>query len=121
MNIFVQHFANNLLVNNNLVGHCTVNQPKRGNGYPSINLIPGTRHDIGLVIDMLAHQVIVEVGHTFFCDEVGNGSHLDVNQFYIILLPVSTRGELERLEPLIHHLALQRHIIAVMQTRQLGS
>ena len=51
-------------------------------------------------------------------NEVGDGSHLDFYQFYVAAFLVA-RGELERLEPVIYHLALQCIVIAFVQSRQL--
>ena len=42
--------------------------------------------------------------------------YLDIYQLHIIFVLISTGGELDRLEPLIHNLALQRHVIAFMQS-----
>ena len=49
-------------------------------------------------------------------NQVGDRCHLDIYQLHIILVLISTGGELDRLEPLIHNLALQRHVIAFMQS-----
>ena len=106
------------MVNDDFVGDGMVGDSEVGNRYLGIDLVPATWHDIGLVLDMLANQRAVEVGYTFIDNQVGDRRHLDFNELDIIAILWYTGVELERLEPLVQHLALQLIIVAFMQTCQ---
>ena len=67
---------------------------------------------------MLAHQQVVERCDAVVQDEVGDGCHLDVDEFHVVAVLRGFRVELDRLEPLVQHLALQLHVVAVVKAHQ---
>ena len=55
-----------------------------GERYLGIDLVSGAWHDLGLVLHLFAHHCFVEVDHLLVKEKVGDRSHLDFNQLYII-------------------------------------
>ena len=114
--MLIEYLTDYLMVHNNLIADGLGSEFELRDRYLGIDLLPDAWHDIGLIIDMLANHRVVELGNLTIHNQVGDRSHLDINQLHIIFVLISTGGELDRLEPLIHNLALQRHVIAFMQS-----
>ena len=106
------------MVDDGLLGDGTVIELERGSRYLGKNPVPGTRQDIGLVVDMLANQCVVEVGNATINNQVGNGGHLDINQFDIVAVLLSRGVELDRLVPVVDNLVLVCHVVAVVHGGQ---
>ena len=107
------------MIYNHLSAAGTVRGLEGRERYPGIDLIPGARHDFGLIPDLFANQRLVEVDHLLVEEEVGDRCHLDLNQFYIIAVLGQGGVELERLEPLVHLLASRSHVVAFLQGDEL--
>ena len=119
MNILVEHLTDNLVVHNHLIGGGTVGDSECRSRNLGIYLTPCTRHDTGLISDLLTRHSGIEIRHLGVRNKIGDGGHLDVDELHVILVLISIGVELDRLEPLIQHLALLRHIATVVHTRQL--
>ena len=121
MNILVEHLADNLVIHNNLIGGGTVSDSERRSRNLGIYLTPCARHDTGLISDLLTCHQGVEGSHLRVRNKIGDGGYLDVDKLHVILVLIGIGVELDRLEPLVQHLVLLRHVTTLMHTRQLQS
>ena len=119
LDILVDNLADNLVVDFYLRGGRRVGESEGRGRYLGIYLLPDAGHDVGLVDDVLADHQVVHIGHLRIDDQVGDGGYLDVDELHVVVVLVAARGELERLEPLVNHLALQGHVTAVVHSCQL--